>query len=166
MKLIGNGLLLVVFLYWSYQLIFTTQHWIFIDYANLIIHETGHLITILFPRIITILAGSFFQILIPCIALGYFLINHQKIASIFSLFWIGNNLISVAVYIKDARTMYLPLAFGATEHDWNNILRTWNLLNYDWLIGNFIFTIGIIFLLISIYWLIYESIKKLISING
>lgn len=166
MKLIGYLVLLVSFLYWSYQLLFTPSHWIFLDYANLIVHETGHLLFILFPPTIMLLAGSFFQILIPIIAFGYFLLTKQRLASIFSLFWVGNNFINVSYYIKDAQDMRLPLAFGATIHDWNTILTTFNLLKYDWLIGNFVFGLGILFLLISIYWLLHESVKQFISTNG
>jgi hypothetical protein len=161
---IGKLLYLLAMLYWSYQLIFTPEHWIMLDFANIIIHETGHLLFMLFPQFVYILGGSFFQIFVPCFALGYFILTHQKLATIFSLFWIGNNIINVAVYIKDSQAMRLPMFLGMNGiHDWNWLLTQMNLLEYDWLIGNMVFGCGIIFLLISICWLVIASLQGLIK---
>jgi hypothetical protein len=163
MKLVANLGLFLLFVYWTYQLIFTSSQWIFLDYANLVIHETGHLIFMLFPQIIYLLAGSFFQILVPWIALGYFLITHQKLASIFSVFWVGNNFINVSHYIKDAQNMYLPLAFGAQIHDWNWILTDLKLLKYDQIIVNLFFVPGLVCVFLSLFLLIINFKNELVQ---
>ena len=116
-----------------------------------------------FPQIIYLLAGSFFQILISCIALGYFLFTHQKLASIFSIFWVGNNFINVSNYIKDAQTMNLPLAFGAQIHDWNWILTNLKLLKYDQIIGNLFFIPGLVCVFLSLFLLIINFKNELIQ---
>lgn len=152
-------ILLLILLYWSYELIFTKDQWIFLDYANLIIHETGHLIFIFSGQFFDILAGSLFQILVPVITFIYFYLTHQKLAIIFSIFWIGNNLINVSHYIKDARSMQLDLAFGASIHDWNWILNSLGLLKYDHIIGNLFFISGIIFICLSILILVNSIIQ-------
>jgi hypothetical protein len=157
--LITKILFLLTFIFWSYQLIFTKEQWIFLDYANLIIHETGHLIFIFTGQFFDILAGSLFQILVPVITFIYFYLTHQKLAIIFSIFWIGNNLINVSHYIKDARNMQLDLAFGASIHDWNWILNSLNLLKYDHILGNLFFISGIIFICLSLLMLVNSIIQ-------
>jgi hypothetical protein len=157
---IGKFIFLLVLVYWSYQLIFTHDQWILLDYANLIIHETGHLLFIFTGQFFDILAGSLFQITVPIIALIYFFLTKQKMAIIFSIFWIGNNLINVSSYIKDARTMQIPLAFGATTHDWNWILSNLEILKYDQIIGNTFFGLGILAILAALLMNIINILKS------
>ncbi|MBY0376904.1 hypothetical protein K2P96_02940, partial [Patescibacteria group bacterium] len=49
--------------FWHY--VFTDTDWHFIDNANLIFHEAGHVIFSLFGTFIHVLMGSGFQIALP-----------------------------------------------------------------------------------------------------
>lgn len=161
----GKVICLILFCYFSYQLLFTPQHWIVLDYANLMIHEAGHLLFTFTTQFLYVLAGSMFQIIFPVIFLIYFYFTKQTFAQIFSIFWIGNNLINVAYYIKDATAMKLPLAFGGTIHDWNWILFNLGLLHFDQIIGNTVLAIGTVFLLTSIFFCLINILNNLTKTN-
>lgn len=55
-----------IFLAWNaLAQIFARETWWFIQNVNLIFHEAGHLIFLPFPDLITLLAGSAFEIGVP-----------------------------------------------------------------------------------------------------
>jgi hypothetical protein len=144
-----------VLLYWSYFLIFTKSPWILLDFPNLLLHEAGHIIFMFLGQFMMTLGGSFFQCLVPlCIGI-YFLFSGQLYSSSFCLFWLGDNLINVSVYINDARTMFLPLlTMGdpADSHDWHNILSSMNLLDKDVVIGGTVWYLGMICVVAALVW--------------
>ena len=79
-----------------------------LDTINLFIHEAGHFFLKVFGKFIHILGGSFFQILLP--GLLVFTTWRQKISSIAAPgFWLGENLVNVSVYIRDAPFRQLRL---------------------------------------------------------
>ena len=142
-NIIGKIFVFVILTIFAFQLFTAAHPWIFLDSINLLIHEAGHLIFSFFGKFIYFLAGSLFQCLIPISFLIYFFRTKQYFATGFSLFWLGDNLISVATYMKDARTLTLPLLGGET-HDWNWLFSHMGLLKYDQLIGTVIFLLGTI----------------------
>lgn len=147
--MVGKVLLLSFVLYSSYLLLFTTPHWIFLDYFNLIIHEAGHTLFSPFGKFIEIFGGSFLQIFIPFLICFYFILHDDFFSAYFSLFWVGNNFINVSVYVADAQAQQLPLIADDLIHDWNWLLTETNTLTHTSLIANMLFAIGAILLIIG-----------------
>jgi hypothetical protein len=92
-----------------------------LDTINLFIHEAGHFFLKIFGRFIHILGGSFFQILLP--GLLVFTTWRQKISNIAAPgFWLGESMVNVSVYIRDAPVRQLRLIARGLTHDWNWLL--------------------------------------------
>ena len=64
-------------------------------------------------------------------------------ASTVMLWWFGQNLIDISIYLSDARARVLPLLGGGDGHDWAYLLGELNLLRYDTLIGGLIYVLGV-----------------------
>jgi hypothetical protein len=92
-----------------------------LDTMNLFIHEAGHFFLRPFGRFIEILGGSVFQCAIPLLVV---LVSwRQNVATIpYGMFWLGENLVNVSVYIKDAPYKRLHLIARGVIHDWNWLL--------------------------------------------
>ncbi len=92
-----------------------------IDTINLFIHEAGHLFFRLFGQTMSILGGSLTQCLIP-LALAV-VTWHEKPHQVgLPLFWFGENLVNVSVYIADAPYRNLKLIKDGLIHDWHWLL--------------------------------------------
>lgn len=123
----------------------------FIDYLNLLIHEGGHGIFKIFGEFIYTLGGTLMQLIIPSMFVVFYLINKKKFLAQIFLVWLGENLINISVYIKDARAKQLPLLGGnKVYHDWNYLLSKTNLLEYDQLIGNIVIAFAIATFIIAL----------------
>jgi hypothetical protein len=104
----------------------------------LIVHEAGHtFMGFLGNRTLTILGGSFYEILLPLIILAYLLFNKFIKGSQLGFYLAGSAWLSVAFYAADASGRQLPLIgnLGDSAHDWGNLLTNWGLLQYDTTIG-------------------------------
>ena len=89
--------------------------------VDLGVHELGHLLTYVFPDLITAAAGSAFQVLVPVgLAVIFWLVTKDRMAAGLCLAWAGSSAQQVAVYVADAPYQRLPLLGG--EHDWAFIL--------------------------------------------
>jgi hypothetical protein len=135
----------------------TASDWHFIDNLDLIIHEAGHWIFLPFGDFVHILGGSLFQILFPCIYVGYFYFRRDYFSASLLLFWVGVNFVNVSVYAGDAQAMQLPLLGGdGVIHDWNYILLALHLIRYTPQIASCIYGIGLILIVFAtaaaIYW--------------
>lgn len=140
---------------------FTYTDWHFIDNINLIFHEAGHVIFMLFGQFIYILGGSLFQIIFPLLFVFYFYRKEEYFSASLLLFWVGQNIINVSVYASDAIVMQLPLLGGdSSQHDWNNLLQMSGVLQYTNEIGSGIFITGIIVIVIAIYFSFKNSISQ------
>jgi len=109
-----------------------------IELADLVFHEAGHVIFMLFGNTLHALGGSLMQLLIPSICFAAFVRRYRDpVGAATSLWWVGQNLISMAPYINDARDQRLVLLGGVTGqdapgvHDWNTILGAFSLLDSD-----------------------------------
>ena len=139
----------------------------FIHGPNLIFHEAGHVIFMPFGEFMTILGGSLMQIIIPSVIIYVFLMReHDPYAASIWLWWLGQNLTDVALYISDASARSLPLIGGMSEeaHDWGNLLTMTWLLEYDhtfWLIVHYLWLIS---MTLALWWglqvLIYTYIHR------
>lgn len=92
-----------------------------IDTINLFIHEAGHFFLKPFGMLIHIIGGTLFQVLLP---LALVIVTwRQDVRQIsYAGFWLGESLINVNVYIKDAPFRQLKLIAKGVIHDWNWLL--------------------------------------------
>ena len=133
----------------------------FLDRVDVVFHEAGHLIFGLFGEFIGILGGSLMQVLIPAIVTGYFILYNQRWSGMVTLFWVGQSLFNVSVYVKDARAQALPLLGGEdVTHDWNWLLGRLHLLRWDQTLGNLVFFLGVLALAISVAGGLYLSLEE------
>ena len=123
----------------------------FIDYINLLIHEGGHGVFIIFGKFIYTLGGTLMQIIIPGMFVFFYLLKKKKFLAQLFLIWLGENLINISVYAADAQVRKLPLLGGnKVYHDWNWILGEIGILEYDYVIGYFFFGLGIIMFILAL----------------
>ncbi len=120
-----------------------TYTWI--DNADLVIHEAGHIVFILFGRFIYISGGTLMQIILPSLIVFYFIKNYYRTGVQIGLLWLGQNLINISVYAADARARKLHLLGGnRVIHDWNYLLGRLGILSYDTEVGYFFVGLAII----------------------
>jgi hypothetical protein len=125
----------------------------FVHLVDLVFHEAGHVIFGIFGRFLGILGGSLNQVLIPAICTGYFVWHRQPAAAAVMLFWVGESVTDVAIYVADGRDMALPLLAEGLIHDWNWILSELSLRNQARPIGVGVFVLGVALTASSIVWL-------------
>lgn len=139
-KIFGVVLLGLYFLY----VINNPQDFHFINGVNLMIHEAGHTLFMVFGEFIYFLGGSLLQIVIPLIFATYFFLKRDIYACGIITMWVGQNIVEVARYAGDAIVMQIPLLGGENSiHDWNWILSTTNTLKYTSIIGSTFYGLGV-----------------------
>ncbi len=117
----------------------------FIHGIDLVIHEAGHAFALILPRFFYILGGSALQVILPAVCALTFL--HQRHIASFAvaLFWTGESITDVAIYMADAKKQALPLLGGdGTVHDWNYLLGQVHLLGWAPSLGRLTFGVGIL----------------------
>lgn len=120
-----------------------TYTWI--DNADLVIHEAGHIFFSFWGKFIYTLGGTLMQIILPTLITWYFWRNNYQTGAQVGLLWLGQNLVNVSVYAADARAKSLPLLGGnKVYHDWEYILGTLNILQFDIEVGYLFFILAII----------------------
>jgi hypothetical protein len=115
----------------------------FVHLIDLVFHEAGHVIFGGFGRFVGILGGSLNQVLIPAVCAGYFLRQRRTAAAAVALFWTGESITDVAIYVADGRDMALPLLAEGLIHDWNWILSELSLRNHAAPLGRVVFALGL-----------------------
>lgn len=124
--------------------------------VDFISHEMGHIVAGFLGKFIGVLGGTLAQIFLPFVCL--LLVMKRKQSFLIALFssWLGENLIQISIYVRDARTQTLELfspgvLFGGSNpiHDWNYLLGQTGLLWADQILGWIIWTAGCILLLLS-----------------
>ncbi len=140
---------LPIWLYLAYvgveQFLYPVDYTSIFGAINLCIHEGGHLLCRAFPEAIHVAAGTGAQLLAPVIGMAILGKQRDWFGITFCLGWLSTNLISVGVYMADARARELPLvtAEGAgssdaiTTHDWAYLFGQTGLMGYDTTIGFF-----------------------------
>ena len=99
----------------------------FLDGVDLAFHEAGHIVFSPFGQTLHVLGGTMLQLFIPALLAGYFLFRRGPCSAAVCLWWLGQNLLNVSVYMADAREMKLDLV-GGGEHDWTQIFYQFGLL--------------------------------------
>jgi hypothetical protein len=121
----------------------------FLHLPDLVFHEAGHIIFSPFGRFMTVLGGSLLQVLIPVIVAVSFVRQEQMFGAAIGAWWAGQNLVDLAPYIADARSLRLVLLGGRTGaevegHDWEFILNQLGLAHRDHAIGYTVHALGIL----------------------
>ncbi len=123
----------------------------FIHGIDLVIHEAGHAFALILPRFFYILGGSALQVILPAVCSLTFL--HQRHIASFAvaLFWTGESVTDVAIYMADAKKQILPLLGGdGTVHDWNYLLGQLHLLGWAPSLGRLTFGVGILLITVAL----------------
>ena len=82
------------------------------------------------------------------------------------LFWVGESVTDVAIYVADGRDMALPLLAEGLIHDWNWILSELSLRNQARPIGVAVFGIGVALMAASVVWLGADLARHLRGSDG
>jgi hypothetical protein len=129
-----------------------------IDTIDLFIHEAGHLFFGVFGKFIGMLGGSLFQVLIPISVVIVF--GRSNLKSIpFSLYWTGQSIINVSIYIGDAPYQHLQLISRGAIHDWRWLLNNAGLMEYAGDISGIVNFIGLFTCCVGIIIGFYVAIK-------
>jgi len=128
---------------------------LFLDYANLIIHEGGHFFFSWFGETIHILGGTLGELIVPLLCAAYFFFQRETTGFAFSIFWFFENFPYIGTYMADARTSVLPLV-GSDESDWTILFTWWGILAQDQKIGAIMRTLGYLGMLSTIAWLVFR----------
>ncbi len=149
---------LTAFAFWI-QALTDNDGFLFLDYVNLPFHELGHLFFGIFGETVGIWGGTIMQLLIPLGLFINFFLRKDTAGTTFCSFWFGENLLNIASYVGDARTMALPLV-GGGEHDWNIILMDLDMLNYDTTIAGIVRTFGWLIMVSAVIWFVIIGLKQ------
>ena len=117
---------------------------IFRTFTFLPLHEGGHFLFRFFGRTLYVLGGSFWQIVFPLL---WFIIAFRQRSQVFpfALFWVGENMMDVSLYIRDAPVRMLPLLGGdKTGHDWHYLLSQWGEMDSAGTLADFMYYGGVI----------------------
>src|SRR5439155_1001975 len=91
-----------------------------------------------------ILAGSALQVTLPAVCAVTFLRQGQPASFAVALFWTGESITDVAVYMADAKKQTLPLLGGeGVTHDWNYLLAQLHLLGAAEFLGRLTWLLGV-----------------------
>jgi hypothetical protein len=147
-KLIFAALMSVYFLWIAYA----PMNGSFLDLVDLPIHEFGHILFGPFGQFVSVAGGSLFQVIMPAIFVGYFLWNEKYYSASIVLFWVGQSILNVFVYAKDAIVMQIVLLGGLTGseggfHDWNYLLTETGLIGSTKTVAGLIRFLGTILII-------------------
>ena len=137
--------------------------YLFIDSANLVVHEGGHLLFQWFGHTLMLWGGTLLQWAVPFLLAAYFFAERQTTAFAFCLFFFFENWLYTATYMADARAMVLPLVTAGDsdfiEHDWNAIFSSLGVLQYDTAIAAVVRFLGWLGMLATVAWLASQTLK-------
>ena len=152
----------VIFLVYAFH---NRGRFLFIDSANLIVHEGGHLLFGWFGPTLGIWGGTLLQWLVPLLLALYFFAQRQIQGFAFTIFFFFENWLYTAVYMADARAMALPLVTTGdpdfVEHDWHTIFSSLGVLQYDTRIATAIAFLGWCGMIGTVLWLAVQLRKCL-----
>jgi hypothetical protein len=137
---------------------------LFIDMANLVVHEGGHLLFGRFGPTLGLWGGTLLQGLVPFLLAAYFFAQRQTSAFAFCSFFFFENWLYTATYMADARAMLWPLVTTGdpdnVEHDWHAIFSSLGVLQYDTAIAGVIRFLGWCGMIAVVAWLVWQSLRQ------
>jgi hypothetical protein len=137
---------------------------LFIDNANLIVHEGGHNLFGWFGPTLGLWGGTLLQWLVPILLATYFFTQRQTAGFVFCMFFFFENWLYTATYMADARAQVLPLVTTGdpdfVEHDFYAIFSSLGALNYDTKIAAIVRILGWGGMLVVVGWLACRAFQK------
>lgn len=103
--------------------------WHFLDGANLLFHEGGHIVLLPFGMTLHMLGGTIAQLFFPAASCFHLWRQERRFEAWVCGIWLAESTMNVAVYLGDAKAQALPLVGGDT-HDWHWLLSRIGLV--DW----------------------------------
>jgi hypothetical protein len=160
---IGYLLLLLALVRWTWLFLVwpMRQDVIGASFPHLIsipFHEAGHILFAPLGDFMMSLGGSLLQVIVPAACMIAFLTTSPNpFGAAVMAWWAGQNLMDVAVYINDARSLQLVLLGGRTGaevegHDWEHILTVSGLLHRDHDIARIVQFAGAALMLAALAW--------------
>jgi len=146
---------------------FDRSGFLFLDYANLAIHEAGHPLfgifagpdEVGFGYVLMILGGTLLELLVPLACAVGFFFRREVTGLAFCLFWFFENFLYIGHYMATARTMDIHLV-GSGDHDWEILFTHWNLLVHDQQIGHATQALGWIGMIATVAWFVFRSVRR------
>jgi hypothetical protein len=130
---------------------------LFIDMANLVVHEGGHNLFGWFGPTLGLWGGTLLQWMVPFLLAVYFFKERESTGFVFCTFIFFENWLYTATYMADARTQELPLVTTGdpefVEHDWFRIFSSMGVLNYDTKIAAVVRLLGWLGMIAAVVWL-------------
>lgn len=137
---------------------------LFIDSANLVVHEGGHLLFGWLGPTLGLWGGTILQWLVPFMLAAYFFTRRQTAAFVFCTFFFFENWLYTATYMADARAMDLPLVTVGdpdfVEHDWHTIFSSLGILQQDTRIAAVVRLLGWCGMLGTMVWMTRQSLRQ------
>ena len=133
--------LTVILAAYGVQILRTTATYRWLDSLDLAIHEAGHLIFAFGGEFLGLSGGTLAQLLIPAAFTVTLWRQGDRHGATVPLWWLGQNCVNIAVYIRDARVQELPLV-GGGEHDWFLLLDRFGMLESEVAIGRAVVFVG------------------------
>ncbi len=134
---------------------------LFIDNANLVVHEGGHNLFGWFGPTMCLWGGTLLQWLVPFLLAAYFFSQRQANGFAFCAFFFFENWLYTATYMADARAQVLPLVTTGdsdfVEHDFYAIFTSLGVLNYDTKIAAVVRMLGWCGMLACVGWLAVKA---------
>jgi hypothetical protein len=130
----------------------------FLHVVSLPFHEAGHIIFSPLGDFMMTFGGSLTQVLVPIVCgIAFVTSSPNPFGAAVMGWWAGENLMDVAVYINDARSLTLMLLGGHTGaevegHDWECILQMTNLMVHDHQIAWTVHAIGGVLMIGALVW--------------
>jgi hypothetical protein len=135
--------------------------YLFIDNANLIVHEGGHNLFGWFGPTLGLWGGTLLQWLVPFLLAMYFFAERQTTGFVFCLFFFFENWLYSATYMADARAQVLPLVTTGdpdfVEHDFHAIFTSMGVLDHDTQIATVVRVLGWCGMLAVVGWLALQA---------
>ena len=136
---------------------------LFIDNANLVVHEGGHNLFGWFGPTLGLWGGTLLQWLVPFLLAVYFFSQRQTTGFVFCLFFFFENWLYTATYMADARAQVLPLVTTGdpefVEHDFHAIFSSLGVLDYDTKIAAVVRVLGWCGMLGTLAWFTVHSLR-------
>ena len=135
-----------------------TTGFLFLDHANLMIHEVGHMFFAWGGETLHILGGTILQVVVPVVCALIFFRTGETAAIAFAVFCGFENLLYIAAYMGDARRSAMPLV-GADESDWTILVTKWGVLQLDTAIASWVRGTGWLGMLATPAWLTWRHLR-------
>ncbi len=136
---------------------------LFIDSANLVVHEGGHNLFGWFGATMCLWGGTLLQWLVPFLLAMYFFTQRQTPGFVFCTFFFFENWLYTATYMADARAQVLPLVTTGdsdfVEHDFHKIFTSLGVLNYDTKIAAVVRLLGWCGMIAVVAWLALRTFR-------